>query len=243
MSKKNASAIESGAGYFQGLITAMMDIARNNKVPFEAVYRLAKPEGRATLAKMIGVANADYELVRTSSDDKSDDKFLPRNKMNSMHAPLPASEDERIFVDYKMSRDINVLKKEFTGHSTFIEDFKGKSSWFTYDDHSYDELKYNPTSLDFLLKHFNALIGSGSAIKEMAKKGYRPATHLEAYAYAKKNPDKQLQHWIIALGSYMMLGGGRSAAEFASYGDERVLRTILIHEPFPEHYRFLFVRK
>ena len=61
MAKKNVSEIESGAGLFQGLVTGIMDIVREMEWPFEAVYRLAKPEGRKTLKAMVELANADYQ--------------------------------------------------------------------------------------------------------------------------------------------------------------------------------------
>lgn len=60
MSKKPISEIERGAGYFAGLVTGLLDATRELAVPFEAIYRLTKPEGRSTLLLMVGLANTAY---------------------------------------------------------------------------------------------------------------------------------------------------------------------------------------
>ncbi len=239
MSKKNASAIESGAGYFQGFITAMMDIARDNKVPFEAVYRLAKPEGRATLAKMIGVANADYELVRTSSDDKSDDKFLPRNKMNFMHAPLLASDDIRICVDYNMPTNRKTLEKMFSigGVSRFF--YEHHFNW--EKDSSFYMYTTILTSRDFLIMHFNRMITTEHAILDMKERGYRPANHLEAYAFRIKYRELQLKFPLMALGSFVQNGRDRYFAMLNNFDQFRF--DIDYRTEWNSEFRFLFVRK
>ena len=238
MSKKNASAIESGAGYFQGFITAMMDIARDNKVPFEAVYRLAKPEGRATLAKMIGVANADYELASTSSDDKSDDKFLPRNKMNSASAPLPASDDIRIFVDYKMPTSKKMLERVFSQYGVSRIFFEKDVTWKL--DTSFSMYVTNPTSRDFLIKHFDKSITTKQAIFEMKQQGYRPAIHLEAFAFAKTYREMNLNCIIIALGSFVQDDRHIYYAMLNNFDQFRFEIDSCLE--WNSEYRFLFVR-
>lgn len=60
MAKKSISAIETGAGFFQGLVTGLMDVTRELNVPFEALYRLATPAGRKTLSKIVSVAYEDW---------------------------------------------------------------------------------------------------------------------------------------------------------------------------------------
>ena len=49
--------------------------------------------------------------------------------------------------------------------------------------------------------HFNRLISSKDAIKEMEKEGYRPATAHEIMAFGEKNPESQRQFPIVSLGS------------------------------------------
>lgn len=60
MAKRSISEIERGVGFIAGLIPALMEIARELGVPFEAVYRLVTAEGRATLVKMVQVAHQDW---------------------------------------------------------------------------------------------------------------------------------------------------------------------------------------
>jgi len=57
---KRVSEIESGAGYFQGLITGLMEVVREKTIPFGAIYRLVTPEGRKTLQKMVDLSHADW---------------------------------------------------------------------------------------------------------------------------------------------------------------------------------------
>lgn len=65
MAKRSISEIERGVGFIAGLIPALMDIARELEVPFEAVYRLVTAEGRATLVKMVQVAHQDWLASQT----------------------------------------------------------------------------------------------------------------------------------------------------------------------------------
>lgn len=68
MAKKNVSEIERGAGYFQGLVTGIMDIAREKGVPFEAVYRLATAGGRTTLGRIVDLAYADWQAEQPKEE-------------------------------------------------------------------------------------------------------------------------------------------------------------------------------
>lgn len=58
----------------------------------------------------------------------------------------------------------------------------------------------------FCVKAFSqAVVSSEEAIREMGVLGYLPATHLEACAFAKRFPQQQCSHAIIALGSYIQV--------------------------------------
>ncbi len=61
MAKKNLSEIERGAGFFEGFVTNLMAVVREQNVPFEALYRLVKPEGRETLKEMVYVAQKAFQ--------------------------------------------------------------------------------------------------------------------------------------------------------------------------------------
>lgn len=58
--KKIISEIERGVGYLQGFLTNLMEIVREKNVPFEAIYRLATPDGRKTIEKMVDAAHSDW---------------------------------------------------------------------------------------------------------------------------------------------------------------------------------------
>lgn len=60
MAKKNISDIEKGVGFVGGFLPAIMDMLRERNVPFEAMHRLVTAEGRATLAKLVAVIEADW---------------------------------------------------------------------------------------------------------------------------------------------------------------------------------------
>ncbi|MFH1973268.1 MAG: hypothetical protein ABIK13_01515, partial [Patescibacteria group bacterium] len=84
---------------------------------------------------------------------------------------------------------------------------------------------------------------SEANIAEMDTLGYRPATHLEAYAFAKANPELQRQFWIVALGSSTMGGGFRCVALLRSGSGRRVLGDCWFGGEWGSGRRFLFVRK
>jgi hypothetical protein len=97
-----------------------------------------------------------------------------------------------------------------------------------------------------LLKQFGREIKSDEAIAEMDRQGYRPATHLEAYAFASTYPELvHCQEWVIALGSSMPCEAGWAVSALASDFDRRILRSypFFIGIRWRPDDRFLFVRK
>jgi len=95
----------------------------------------------------------------------------------------------------------------------------------------------------FLVKHFGREINSDTAIAEMDKLGYRPATHIEAYEFQKAHPDLQRQFYIVALGSFAEDGGDQCVAVLGSYFDRRVFSIRCYGFKWDTGGRFLFVRK
>ncbi|MFH1973648.1 MAG: hypothetical protein ABIK13_03535, partial [Patescibacteria group bacterium] len=84
---------------------------------------------------------------------------------------------------------------------------------------------------------------SEANIAEMDTLGYRPATHLEAYAFAKANPELQRQFWIVALGSSTLDGDLRSVAVLDGVSGRRILDSNWFGIVWISDDRFLFVRK
>lgn len=100
-----------------------------------------------------------------------------------------------------------------------------------------------PGNKIFLVKHFNREIKSEEAIAEMDKQGYRPATHLEMYAFQKANPALQSRFWIIALGSFAVLGDDRCVTVLRGASRERIFDVDWFDDGWGTGCRFLFVRK
>jgi len=128
------------------------------------------------------------------------------------------------------------LEKEF-GKGNVSEIFDGRSF------QKCAEIDETPGDRVFLVKHFNRETKSEANIAEMDKLGYRPATHLEAYAFAKANPELQRQFWIVALGSFAVDGDGQYVAMLRSDSVRRFLGNGWFVYGWYSARRFLFVRK
>ncbi len=145
-----------------------------------------------------------------------------------------------VFVDYQMPRDKKTLEAEFSKGGV-SELFYGNYEWQLHS--SCAEIDQTPGEREFLVKHFNRSITSDEAIKEMDKLGYRPATHLEAYAFVKAHPELHCQLRIVALGSSMLLSGCRYVAVLRSLSSGCVLGGHWFDSRWGTDDRFLFVRK
>lgn len=92
------------------------------------------------------------------------------------------------------------------------------------------------------LYHFNRLISSEEAIKEMEKDGFRPATIWDLLDYGAKNPELQRQFPIVALGSVARMGDGRDVAYLGGGDAERILSRVWFGGDWRGFSRFLAVR-
>lgn len=142
----------------------------------------------------------------------------------------------KIFCDYKIPL-YEELKKEF-GYVSSI--FDGRP--FTLHE-SCKDVSSKPRELEITIKHFDRFIESEEAIKEIEKDGYRPATHLEAYAFQKLNPKLQEEYPIVALGSFAVCGGSWYVAVLDGDPSGRILDNLWFDGRWSASYRFLFVRE
>ncbi len=94
-----------------------------------------------------------------------------------------------------------------------------------------------------LLKKFNGRSTSEACIKLMSSLDYRPATHIEAYAFAKAYPELQRQFWIVALGSYAIRGANKVVAVLYGCAEKRSFDHRRFDFDWGADDRFLFVRK
>lgn len=146
----------------------------------------------------------------------------------------------RVPVSYNMPRDKEALEAEFS-RGGVSETFFGDFQWRTHS--SCTEIDQTPGERTMLLMHFNQVIESEDVISQMNAQGYRPATHLEAYAFAKVNPDLQRKHCIIALGSSTRHGDRRVVTVLYGGPDRCLLSDHWVGDGWRYGFRFLAVRK
>lgn len=152
----------------------------------------------------------------------------------------PLGENEYLVpVAYDMPRNKGTLEGEFSKDGV-SELFYGNYEWKNHS--SCAEIDQTPGEHIMLVKHFNRAIESEDAIAEMDKLGYRPATHLEAYAFAKANPELQRQFWIVALGSSTVCDGDRFVAVLDGCSGRRVLDGLWFDDEWDSDRWFLFIR-
>lgn len=112
-----------------------------------------------------------------------------------------------IFVDYVMPKSKELLEVEFSVD-------QGSDLFFG------NQWEYHPSCVgvntapcvrSMYTQRFHRANNAEEVIIEMAKLGYRPATHLELYAYIKARNNGYLP-WISALGSYTVSRDRRQCA-------------------------------
>ena len=170
------------------------------------------------------------------------DAFLDTIEKKTLKKDQPLGEGEyRVHVTYTMPSDKKMLKREFSKNSV-SHLFTNNQEWRNHS--SCAKIDQTPGERIMLIKHFGGATESRVNIAKMKKLGYRPATHLEAYAFAKANPELQRSFNIIALGSFTMYNGSRCVAELCSYSRRRVFRTnhCGCSSLWAATSRFLFVR-
>ncbi|MBI2475473.1 hypothetical protein HYV69_03560 [Candidatus Uhrbacteria bacterium] len=165
-------------------------------------------------------------LVRYEKPEVAQKKSLGVNEyfVHVSYAPLPSfSELENEFGKGNVSRIFDDI--EFRKHPSYLniaEVSGGKV---------------------FLVQHFNKKVESEEAIAEMDNLGYRPATHIEAYAFQKEHPDLQRKFSILALGSFATSGGAQCVAELCGDSNRRIFNNNWFGYGWRADRRFLFIRK
>jgi hypothetical protein len=94
----------------------------------------------------------------------------------------------------------------------------------------------------FELVHFNRNIESDEAVKEMAKRGLRPADLAELLAFGAAFPEEQRKYPIVELGSVARIGGSRYVACLYRDDSRRSLSLLRWGGSWDADYRFLAVR-
>jgi len=178
------------------------------------------------LQTLIGIVDLREAQLRPTGKIPSDIRKLRKNEylVPVSYAPLPSfSELEHEFGKGNVS-DI------FDGRL-----FQKHASCCNIDETSGDKI--------FLVKYFGRETESENNIAEMDKRGYRPATHIEAHAFQKVKPKLQRQFRIVALGSFAMGGGRQCVAVLDGGSDGRIFGGCWFGSRWGAGRRFLFVRK
>lgn len=97
------------------------------------------------------------------------------------------------------------------------------------------------TSFGFV--HFNYDISSEDAVKEMDKRGLRPADLAELLAFGAVFPKEQLRYPIVELVSVAEVGGARYVACLRRFGSRRRLSLSRWDDGWDASCRFLAVCK
>ncbi len=144
-------------------------------------------------------------------------------------------------VTYAMPKEMEVLEEEFSKD--------GVSKLLCGD---YVWLKHNtcvavddaPKKLTMMMEGLAKETSSTDAISKMVARGYRPATHIEAYCFAKTFPDIQLYSDYIALGSsvYYDEFKEKCVAKLTCEYPNRTFKATTIPEKWDEYDEFLWVK-
>jgi hypothetical protein len=211
----------------------------------EFTYEVVKAIADAVMARGGGMQHLRRIVNEPALARQIADLIVPAGS----EVERPLGENEYLVpVAYDMPRDRAKLESEFSKDGV-SEMFYGNYEWQLHV--SCIKIDQTPGERIMLVKHFRGSWSdscgrnttSEANIAEMDKLGYRPATHLEAYAFAKANPELQRQLQIVAPGSSVWSGGHRYVAVLRGDSRGRILTCDLSDREWDSGYRFLFVRQ
>lgn len=116
-----------------------------------------------------------------------------------------------------------------------------KSNNFTYVNSNITPDNFPPEkirSTDFKLFHFNKLISSEDAVKEIELAGYLPANIYELLSW----PDWNGKDWVVGLGPSCVVDGYRYVPYLSGWGPKRNLFLDWFGHGWRDGFRFLAVR-
>lgn len=209
--KKNVSEIERGVKHLRGLATGIMNVARERNTPFEAIYRLATPRGRATLEKMVEVAFEDWSAeqpkpaFQTGSPHRrgpQSDSVLPKDcyRLRVNRGPLSFAELETEFGERWVSKLFDgrrwTKSDERLENDVITEEVVILAKDFSEEIES-GEIPVYGEGTD------NPFILSEDVVAWGLKRGHTPCEEKEAYAFSHdpQTRDLQREHYYVALGS------------------------------------------
>jgi hypothetical protein len=198
-----------------------------------------------TLADVLTVLGDKFEEHGVQVQDLENilgDKVLFEQVLLLISPNAVLENEYRVHVGYDMPHDGASLKAVFSGVAV-SEVFYSSAEWQLHP--SCADIRQKPVIRIMLVKDFDRSTESEANIAEMDKLGYRPATHLEMYAFGKEK--LHIKHFrlrresrimIVALGSFV----GRSVAALEGGYNNRFFCSEFTGS-WGSDVRFLFVRK
>ena len=178
---------------------------------------------------------ADLVEAIMNNSVQSRDEFRKANGLPSLQLPTPEHvvlpDEFQFIVDYGMDLAMMISV--------------GRYDWVNRDITT-DRFPLNgsgKTKVDAKLVYFGYNISSENVVKELDKKGFRPATIEELLAFGVTNPEIQRQFPVVALGSVCKVDGDRVVACLFRSVSGRSLDLGLWHGDWLDYFRFLAVRK
>jgi hypothetical protein len=147
----------------------------------------------------------------------------------------------------KMSEAMQTISVPVTQVIRSFKDMieKGNYDWVSPDIRE----EFFPIPKDLMLGaeqklfHFNRVISSGDAFKEMEKEGFHPATIWDLLDFGAKNPEEQRKFRIAALGSIVEFPGSRLVIYLSGSTSHRHIKLRLFGNDWDNNSRFLAIRK
>lgn len=244
MAKKDVSSIEKGAGYFLGFITALMNVARQKFVPFEAIYRLGTEGGYATVVKIVDLAHTDWLAEQPKPVEAQPQGGHPsyRDASTTNVNTLPKNH-YRVRLTYAPMPSLAELRKEF-GKNNVSDIFDGRE-WELHSscvgmDRTPGEKVFYVHEVGRNWEREEQIAWGLKQRNPAAPNGYRPATHDEEYEFSKAHPE--LVDYV-GLGDSALDGDRRFVASVWQGDGQRVLDDYWLDYGFSSGYRVLFVSK
>lgn len=249
MAKRNVSEIETGAGFFMGVVSATMDVVREKGHPFAAIYRLATAGGRKTLGKIVDLAYADWLEEQPKPVEQQPQGGHP-------YRDAPTNSDALSKDHYRVRVNRGQLPPMATLEEQFSKDgvsslFNGTHEWEKHpcrlgeNDVTADEVVM--VVKQFTEKDITEMGGleNENIIAWGQKNGLVPADEKETYAFGinPETRDFQRKGWIVGIGSSTVDGDGRYVAMLGGDSGRRVLDNDWFDDRWYSDRRFLFVRK
>lgn len=204
---------------------------------------MAKKEVSAIVSGM-GVGMA----ILTSLMDKAKKRGLSEESIHRLATPQgDALLDKMITVLAEATATVGNIFRVLVNYDLRVDAAirTGKYDWVNDNitENNFPTNRKGTTELDIVLVHLDRNVSSEDAIKELDKRGLRPAELHELLSFGAKYPDEQRKYPVVALGSVWQYLVGRFVPYLWDDDSKRHLNLHWFSGDWHAHYRFGGVRK